>query len=66
MAAAGAPAPMIARLRAAFADAATRPWFGALAEVLLLDGFAEVSEQSYETLLEWDRAATAAGFELPA
>lgn len=66
VAAAGAPARMIDGLRAAFANAATRPWFGALADVLLLDGFAEVSEASYATLLEWDRAATVAGFERPA
>jgi len=66
VAAADAPAPMIGRLRAAFAAAATRPWFGALADFLLLDGFAEVSEESYAPLLEWDRAATAAGFERPA
>jgi ABC-type phosphate/phosphonate transport system substrate-binding protein len=66
VAAAGAPAAMIAGLRAAFADAATRPWFGPLGDVLLLDGFAEVGEASYATLLEWDRAATVAGFELPA
>jgi hypothetical protein len=66
VAAAGAPAPMIAGLRAAFAAAATRPWFGPLGDALLLDGFAEVSEASYATLLEWDRAATVAGFERPA
>jgi hypothetical protein len=57
---------MIADLRAAFADAATRPWFGALGDFLLIDGFAGVSEASYATLLEWDRAATVAGFSLPA
>jgi ABC-type phosphate/phosphonate transport system substrate-binding protein len=66
VAAAGAPAPLIARLRAAFTDAATRPWFGPLGDFLLLDGFADVSEASYATLLEWDRAATVAGFERPA
>ncbi|HEX2791450.1 MAG TPA: PhnD/SsuA/transferrin family substrate-binding protein [Steroidobacteraceae bacterium] len=66
VAAAGAPAPLIERLRAAFSRAATRPWFGPLGDFLLLDGFAEVSEQSYATLLEWDQAATAAGFERPA
>jgi ABC-type phosphate/phosphonate transport system substrate-binding protein len=66
VAAAAAPAQMIARLRAAFTSAATRPWFGPFGDFLLLDGFAEVSETSYATLLEWDRAATAAGFERPA
>jgi ABC-type phosphate/phosphonate transport system substrate-binding protein len=65
-AAVGAPATMIERLRTAFTGAATRPWFGALSEVLQLDGFAAVSEASYATLLDWDREAKAAGYELPA
>jgi len=66
VAAAGAPAPMVARLRAAFMSAATRPWFGPLGQFLLLDGFAEATEASYAMLLEWDRAAKAAGFDQPA
>jgi ABC-type phosphate/phosphonate transport system substrate-binding protein len=66
VAAAGAPAPMIDRLRAAFTNAAARDWFRPYADYLLLDGFAEVTEASYAALLEWDRAATAAGFDLPA
>ncbi|MGC2462534.1 MAG: PhnD/SsuA/transferrin family substrate-binding protein [Steroidobacteraceae bacterium] len=66
VAAAAAPAPMVTRLRAAFASAATRRWFGPFADFLLLDGFAEATEASYATLLEWDRAATAAGFDWPA
>jgi len=66
VAAAGAPPQMIARLRAAFVSAATRRWFAPFADALLLEGFAEVSAQSYATLLEWDRAAKAAGFDRPA
>jgi ABC-type phosphate/phosphonate transport system substrate-binding protein len=66
VAAAGAPPEMIARLRAAFAGAATQPWFAAFAETLLLEGFAEVGPSSYATLLEWDRTAKAAGFDRPA
>jgi ABC-type phosphate/phosphonate transport system substrate-binding protein len=66
VAAAGAPAEMIAQLRAALLAAATRPWFAPLGEFLLLDGFAEVTEASFAMLLQWDRAAKAAGFELPA
>jgi ABC-type phosphate/phosphonate transport system substrate-binding protein len=66
VAAAGAPAALVAKLRAAFAAASRRSWFGALAEPLLLEGFAEVSEKSFAPLLEWDRAARAAGFEQPA
>src|ERR1700691_700113 len=66
VAAASAPAPMIDRLRAAFIGAAAHAWFRPYADFLLLDGFAAVTEASYAPLLEWDRAATAAGFELPA
>ena len=66
VAAAGAPADMISRLRAAFLAARRQGWFGPLAEVLLLEGFAEVSEESYAPLLRWERAAKAAGFDAPA
>jgi hypothetical protein len=47
-------------------NAAARDWFQPYGDFLLLDGFAEVSEASYAPLLEWQRAATAAGFDLPA
>jgi ABC-type phosphate/phosphonate transport system substrate-binding protein len=53
-------------LRRAFSAAASRPWFAALSDILLLDGFAEVTEARYAPLLEWDRSAKAAGYELPA
>lgn len=66
VAAAGAPAAMIAHLRAALLAAATRPWFAPLGEFLLLEGFAAVSEASYAPLLQWDREAKAAGYPLPA
>jgi ABC-type phosphate/phosphonate transport system substrate-binding protein len=66
VAAAGAPAGMIARLRTALLAAATRPWFAPLGEFLLLDGFAEVSEASFAPLLQWDQEAKAAGYPLPA
>jgi hypothetical protein len=32
----------------------------------MLEGFAPVSLAAYEPLLEWDREARAAGYELPA
>lgn len=64
VAAADAPIDMVARLRAAFTGAKRQPWFSALADVLLLDGFAEVSESSYATTLQWDREAKEAGFTL--
>lgn len=66
VAAASAPPQMVARLRAAFVSAATRRWFAPLADTLLLEGFAEVNASSYAVLLEWDRAAKAAGFDRPA
>ena len=66
VAAAGAPAEVTGRLCAAFLAARRRSWFGPLAELLLLEGFAEVSEESYAPLLQWERAAKAAGFDRPA
>jgi ABC-type phosphate/phosphonate transport system substrate-binding protein len=66
VAAAGAPPDLMARLRAAFTGAAGERWFAPLAEPLLLEGFAAVSTASFAPLLEWDREAKAAGYELPA
>lgn len=66
VAAASAPADAVARLRAAFSTAADRPWFAALAEPLLLEGFAQVDAATYAPLLEWDREAKSAGYPLPA
>ena len=65
--ASGGVAPqVIERLRSAFLAAAGRNWFGALAEPLLLSGFAPVEASTFAPLLEWDRAARAAGYPLPA
>lgn len=66
IASAATPAVEIARLRQAFCSAASRPWFKPLSDILLLDGFAEANEARFATLLEWDRAAKAAGYEVPA
>ncbi len=66
VAASGAPPDLVRRLREAFTGAAGRPWFGPLAEQLLLEGFAAVSRESFAPLLEWDAQARAAGYELPA
>ena len=66
VAAAGLPAQVTQRLRAAFASAASRPWFAQLAELLLLEGFTEASEAAFAPLLQWDREARTAGFEWPA
>lgn len=66
VASSAAPPGQVRALRAAFLGAAARPWFAALARMLLLKGFGEVSAASYEPLLEWDREARKAGFEQPA
>jgi ABC-type phosphate/phosphonate transport system substrate-binding protein len=66
VAAGGAPPDLVRRLREAFTGAAARPWFAPLAEPLLLEGFAESSSGSFAPLLEWDREARTAGYELPA
>jgi len=66
VASATAPAEEVARLRTAFTSAASRPWFAALADLLLLDGFAAATPTLYAPLLEWDQAAKAAGYDLPA
>jgi ABC-type phosphate/phosphonate transport system substrate-binding protein len=62
----GVGADLVERLRGAFTDAASRPWFAPLAEQLLLEGFAAASRESFAPLLEWDAAARAAGYGLPA
>ena len=66
VAAVGTPIDTVLRLRAAFIGAATRDWFRALADQLLLEGFEQAGEGAFATLLEWDRAARAAGYESPA
>lgn len=65
IAAPGLPAADVARLRGAFAAAATRPWFPELADALLLEGFAPVDHASFATTLAWDEEAVAAGYPLP-
>jgi ABC-type phosphate/phosphonate transport system substrate-binding protein len=66
VAARGTPPELLARLRAAFTDAAGRPWFGPLAQTLLLEGFAPVTLESYAPLRRWDLEARAAGYPQPA
>jgi ABC-type phosphate/phosphonate transport system substrate-binding protein len=63
---ADAAADEVMRLRAAFARAASHSWFRPLSDLLLLDGFAEVTDAQFATLLQWDQAAKAAGYDLPA
>jgi ABC-type phosphate/phosphonate transport system substrate-binding protein len=66
VAAADVPGPAVARLRAAFTGAATQPWFAPLADPLMLEGFAEATRAVFDPALEWDRQASAAGYDEPA
>jgi ABC-type phosphate/phosphonate transport system substrate-binding protein len=66
VAAPGLPADTVVRLRSAFARAASRAWFGPLADVLLIEGFEEIGREAYARLLDWDREARAVGFAEPA
>lgn len=66
VAAADVPASVVARFRAAFTSAASRPWFAHLAEPLMLEGFAAADRAQFDLALEWERKAKAAGYELPA
>ena len=66
VAAAGTPAETVAALRAAFVAAAARDWFAPYREELLIEGFAAADRQHFARTLDWDRAARAAGYPLPA
>jgi ABC-type phosphate/phosphonate transport system substrate-binding protein len=66
VAAAGTAPELVERLRTAFVEARNRSWFARSAELLQIEGFAAVSAATYAPLLEWDRAARAAGYEMPA
>jgi len=66
VAARSVPACEVTRLRAALTSAAKQPWFAALAEPLLLEGFAPVDRAAFELTLEWDREARMAGYAEPA
>jgi len=60
------PAEEVERLRAAFAAAASRPWFAPLGTALCLAGFAAVTRADYAPTLAWDEEAKRAGYKLPA
>jgi ABC-type phosphate/phosphonate transport system substrate-binding protein len=66
VAAAGTDVDEVTRLKRAFLNAASRPWFAPFGDLLLLDGFSDVTQESYAPLLAWDLAARAAGYDLPA
>ena len=66
VAAAGLPAAVVARLRAALTSAAQRSWFDELADPLILEGFAPVDGETFAPALEWDGQAKAAGYPEPA
>lgn len=60
------PAETADRLRASFAAAHERPWFGRFRDTLLIEGFETVTRETFVPTLEWDRAARAAGYTVPA
>ncbi len=60
------PQAAIERLRAALLAASDRPWFARLADLLQLEGFAPVTEDTYSVLMDWEREARAAGYDQPA
>ncbi|HUA25773.1 MAG TPA: PhnD/SsuA/transferrin family substrate-binding protein [Steroidobacteraceae bacterium] len=64
--AAALPTDVVNRLRATFAAAAGRPWFGELADPLMLMGFAAAERETFDLALEWDREARAEGYAEPA
>ena len=59
------PEETVSRLRESFSSAHSRPWFGQFREALLIEGFAKVTRETFDSTLEWDRAARAAGYSLP-
>lgn len=59
------PEAEVAALRQAFAAAAERPWFAALAGPLRLTGFAAVAQADFAATLRWDADARAAGYAAP-
>jgi len=60
------PDDAIARLRAAFAHAATRPWFEECQDALGLIGFAPVTHDDFALTVARDQEALTAGYPLPA
>ena len=65
VASASMPAAQVTRLRDAFVCASSAPWFAALAGPLALSGFAPAGEADFALTLQWDKAATAAGYGAP-
>jgi ABC-type phosphate/phosphonate transport system substrate-binding protein len=66
VAAPGLPDDAVTRLKAAFAAAASRPWFGPLGEALLITGFQPVSHADYAVTKARSDEAAAAGYPVPA
>lgn len=66
VASAGTPAESVESLRAAFLAAPRRDWFAPLADQLLIEGFAAVTADHFQVLLDRDREARAADYPLPA
>lgn len=66
VAAPGLPAEVVVALKAAFAAAASRPWFAPHRAPLALAGFAPVDFMDFAVTAARDRAAKEAGYPIPA
>lgn len=60
------PDAAVAALRSAFASARERTWFPALADALLIDGFAAVTFADFAQTRAWHDTALAEGYPVPA
>ena len=61
----GLPQEAVANLRDAFSAANRQPWFAELGQQLLITGFECVTHTTFQSTLDWDREAKAAGYLLP-
>ncbi len=60
------PAADLAALRSAFAGAAACPWFAPYRDLLLIEGFASVTQEGFAPTLAWRDAALRADYPEPA
>jgi ABC-type phosphate/phosphonate transport system substrate-binding protein len=66
VAAPGLAADVVERMRQAFLEAHSQPWFEPIKDALLIDGFSRVTKESFQETLAWDREAKAANYPAPA
>jgi ABC-type phosphate/phosphonate transport system substrate-binding protein len=66
VAASALPSADVEALRAAFASAASRAWFGPFGDALLIEGFAPVTVESFAQTIAWHDAALRENYPEPA